>query len=99
LLKKYNIPTAAYETFDNFEKALAYVRSQKPPVVVKADGLAAGKGVTVAATLEEAEKALRSIMVDREFGDAGNQVVIEEFLKGQEMSILAFVDGEVVRPI
>ncbi|WP_337101968.1 phosphoribosylamine--glycine ligase [Paenibacillus sp. YIM B09110] len=97
LLKKYNIPTAKYETFTNYESALAYLREQSTPIVIKADGLAAGKGVTVAATLEEAEKALREAMVDKVFGDAGNQIVIEEFLEGQEMSILAFVDGETVR--
>lgn len=97
LLKKYNIPTAKYETFTNYESALAYLRQQSTPIVIKADGLAAGKGVTVAATLEEAEKALREAMVDKVFGDAGNQIVIEEFLEGQEMSILAFVDGETVR--
>jgi phosphoribosylamine--glycine ligase len=99
LMKKYNIPTAAYESFDNFEEALAYLRKQQAPIVIKADGLAAGKGVTVAATLEEAEQALREIMVDKVFGEAGAQVVIEEFLSGQEMSILAFVDGETVRPM
>ncbi|MDQ0063219.1 phosphoribosylamine--glycine ligase [Paenibacillus harenae] len=97
LLKKYDIPTAKYETFTNYESALAYLREQSTPIVIKADGLAAGKGVTVAATLEEAEKALREAMVDKVFGDAGNQIVIEEFLEGQEMSILAFVDGETVR--
>jgi len=99
LLKKYNIPTAKYETFTSFDTALAYLKEQEAPIVIKADGLAAGKGVTVAATLEEAEEALRSIMLDKVFGDAGNQVVIEEFLAGQEMSILAFVDGETVKPM
>lgn len=99
LLKKYGIPTAAYESFDDYEAALAYVRSQKPPIVVKADGLAAGKGVIIAHTLAEAEKALKEIMLDKEFGQAGNQVVIEEFLTGQEMSILSFVDGTTVRPM
>ncbi|MWC31107.1 phosphoribosylamine--glycine ligase [Paenibacillus sp. MMS18-CY102] len=97
LLKKYNIPTAKYETFTDFETALAYLHQQEAPIVIKADGLAAGKGVTVAATLEEAEQALRAMMVEKVFGDSGNQVVIEEFLSGQEMSILAFVDGETVR--
>lgn len=99
LLKKYEIPTAKYETFTDFEAALAYLNAQEAPIVIKADGLAAGKGVTVAATLAEAEEALRSIMVEKVFGDAGNQVVIEEFLAGQEMSILAFVDGETVKPM
>ncbi|MEF2246512.1 phosphoribosylamine--glycine ligase [Paenibacillus sp. IITD108] len=97
LLKKYNIPTAAYETFTDYESALSYLREQTAPIVIKADGLAAGKGVTVALTMEEAEKALREAMVDKVFGDAGNQIVIEEFLQGQEMSILAFVDCETVR--
>ena len=99
LLKKYNIPTAAYESFDRYEEARDYLFSQKAPIVIKADGLAAGKGVTVAQTLEEADAALREIMVDKVFGEAGSQVVIEEFLHGQEMSILAFVDGETVRPM
>lgn len=97
LLRKYNIPTAKYETFTDFETALAYLRQQEAPIVVKSDGLAAGKGVTVAATLEEAEEALRSMMLDKVFGNSGNSVVIEEFLAGEEMSILAFVDGETVR--
>ncbi|WP_068614433.1 phosphoribosylamine--glycine ligase [Paenibacillus tuaregi] len=99
LLHKYNIPTAAYEKFDNYEAALEYLRSQPVPIVIKADGLAAGKGVTVAFTREEAEKALSDIMVSQVFGSAGSQVVIEEFMSGQEMSILSFVDGETVRPM
>ncbi|WP_160033735.1 phosphoribosylamine--glycine ligase [Paenibacillus sp. An7] len=97
LLRKYNIPTAAYEKFDNYEAALDYLRSRPVPIVIKADGLAAGKGVTVAYTREEAETALHSMMVEKTFGEAGTNVVIEEFLEGQEMSILAFVDGETVR--
>jgi len=99
LLHKYNIPTAAYAKFDNYEEALAYLRRQGAPIVVKADGLAAGKGVTVARSLEEAEKALSDIMQSKVFGEAGSRVVIEEFLEGQEMSILAFVDGETVKPM
>lgn len=99
LLKKYAIPTAAYESFDNHADALAYVRQQGAPIVIKADGLAAGKGVVVAQTLEEAEKALADIMLDRVFGASGSRVVVEEFMSGQEMSLLAFVDGEVVRPM
>ncbi len=99
LLKKYNIPTAAYESFDNYEAAHAYLLRQQAPIVIKADGLAAGKGVTVAQTLEEADAALRDIMLDKVFGEAGSQVVIEECLLGEEMSILAFVDGETVRPM
>ncbi|MEF3302467.1 phosphoribosylamine--glycine ligase [Paenibacillus sp. GYB003] len=99
LLKKYNIPTAAYESFEDYEAALDYVRKQGAPIVIKADGLAAGKGVIVARTLEEAERALKDIMVDKVFGDSGSSVVVEEFLQGQEMSILSFVDGGVVRPM
>lgn len=99
LLQKYKIPTAAYESFESYEPALAYVRKQGAPIVIKADGLAAGKGVIVAQTLAEAEKALQDIMVDKVFGEQGSQVVIEEFLQGQEMSILSFVDGNVVRPM
>ncbi len=99
LLHKYGIPTAAYAKFDNYEEALVYLRRQGAPIVVKADGLAAGKGVTVARTLEEAEKALSDIMQSKVFGEAGSRVVIEEFLEGQEMSILAFVDGETVKPM
>ncbi|MCS7463759.1 phosphoribosylamine--glycine ligase [Paenibacillus doosanensis] len=99
LFKKYNIPTAAYESFDDYEAALAYLRKQTIPAVIKADGLAAGKGVVVAQSLEEAEKALYDIMVKKVFGDSGNRVVIEEFLTGQEMSILSFVDGKVVKPM
>ena len=99
LLHKYSIPTAAYAKFDNYEEALAYLRQQGAPIVVKADGLAAGKGVTVARTIEEAEQALSDIMQSKVFGDAGSRVVIEEFLEGQEMSILAFVDGETVKPM
>ncbi|MHA6533765.1 phosphoribosylamine--glycine ligase [Paenibacillus sp. BAC0078] len=99
LLHKYSIPTAAYEKFSDYDAALAYLRGQGLPIVIKADGLAAGKGVTVAYSLEEAELALRDIMVTKVFGEAGAQVVIEEFLAGQEMSILAFVDGETVRPM
>ncbi|UUZ81645.1 phosphoribosylamine--glycine ligase [Paenibacillus sp. P26] len=99
LLRKYNIPTAAYESFKHYEDARAYLSKLRPPYVIKADGLAAGKGVIIAQTLEEAEKALHDIMVAKVFGESGNQVVIEEFLTGQEMSILSFVDGETVRPM
>jgi len=99
LLRKYGIPTARYETFDDYEKALAYLRTQQAPIVVKADGLATGKGVTVARTMVEAEEALRRMMIDRVFGASGTRVVIEEFMEGQEMSLLAFVDGETVRPM
>lgn len=99
LLRKYGIPTAAYESFDRCEDALAYVRAQGAPIVIKADGLAAGKGVAVARTLEEAEQAIQDIMVEKVFGASGNRVVIEEFMQGQEMSLLAFVDGTIVRPM
>lgn len=99
LLNKYEIPTASYRKFAEYEVARDYLQSQPIPIVIKADGLAAGKGVTVAFSLEEAEDALKAIMVDKVFGESGSQVVIEEFLEGQEMSILAFVDGETVRPM
>ncbi|MFD0672267.1 phosphoribosylamine--glycine ligase [Cohnella sp. GCM10027633] len=99
LLRKYEIPTAKYETFTDYAAARDYLQSQPVPIVIKADGLAAGKGVTVCFTREEAEKALEETMVSRSFGAAGDKVVIEEFLEGQEMSILAFVDGETVRPM
>lgn len=99
LLHKYEIPTASYRKFADYAAALEYLHSQQAPIVIKADGLAAGKGVTVAFTQEEAEEALKAIMVDKVFGESGSHVVIEEFLEGQEMSILAFVDGETVRPM
>ena len=99
LMKKYNIPTAKYETFTDMDKALSYVRQEGAPIVVKADGLALGKGVTVAATLEEAEEAIRDMMEGNKFGDAGAQVVIEEFLTGPEVSVLSFTDGNVVVPM
>lgn len=99
LLNKYEIPTASYRKFAEYEAARDYLQSQPIPIVIKADGLAAGKGVTVAFSREEAEDALKAIMVDKVFGESGSQVVIEEFLEGQEMSILAFVDGETVRPM
>ncbi|MED4603692.1 phosphoribosylamine--glycine ligase [Paenibacillus validus] len=99
LLKKYDIPTAAYESFDSYEPARAYLNQLRAPYVIKADGLAAGKGVIIAQSIEEADQALQDIMVAKVFGESGNQVVIEEFLTGQEMSILSFVDGEVVRPM
>ncbi len=97
LLHKYNIPTAAYAKFDTYEAALEYLQQQPIPIVIKADGLAAGKGVTVARSMDEAVDALQAIMQDKVFGEAGSRVIIEEFMEGQEMSILAFVDGETVR--
>ncbi len=99
LMKKYNIPTAAYETFTEAEKALAYVEKCDIPVVVKADGLALGKGVVIAQTRDEAREAVRSMMEDKVFGDSGNCVVIEEFLTGPEVSVLSFTDGETVIPM
>ena len=95
----YSIPTAASETFTDFEGASAYLDTCPMPIVIKADGLAAGKGVTVALTLEDARAALRESMLDRQFGDAGDCVVIEEFMEGQEVSVFAFVDGEYVSPM
>ena len=99
LMKKYGIPTAAYEVFDNADNALEYLRTCSYPTVVKADRLALGKGVIIAGNYDEAEKAVRSIMSDRIFGSAGNRVVIEEFLVGTEVSILAFTDGETLVPM
>ena len=100
LMKKYNIPTAAYETFDNSADAILYVKEQnKFPVVVKADGLALGKGVIIAQDFAEAETAIHDIMDDKVFGAAGGKVVIEEFLVGPEISVLAFTDGKVVKPM
>ena len=99
LMKKYNIPTAAYETFDDAEKALEYVKTCPIPTVVKADGLALGKGVIIAMTREEAADAVRSIMLDKQFGASGNQIVIEEFMEGPEVTVLSFTDGKVVKPM
>lgn len=100
LMKKYNIPTAKYEVFDDAQKAIAYVEAENTaPVVVKADGLALGKGVIIAQTVEEAKDAIKSIMEDKQFGDSGNNIVIEEFLTGPEVSVLAFTDGKVVKPM
>ena len=99
LMKKYNIPTAKYEIFTDMEKALAYVRAEGAPIVVKADGLALGKGVVVAQTVEEAEEAIQSMMGDKKFGDAGARVVIEECMTGPEVSVLCFVDGKNLSPM
>lgn len=99
LMKKYNIPTAAYEVFSDYEAARAYVETKGAPIVIKADGLAAGKGVTVAMTLEEALSSLKEMMEDGKFGEASSTVVIEEFLNGEEFSLLAFVNGETVIPL
>ena len=99
LMKKYHIPTAKYETFTDMDGALAYVRAQGAPIVVKADGLALGKGVVVAATVEEAEEAVRSMMQDHKFGKSGSTVVIEECMVGPEVTVLAFCDGEHLVPM
>lgn len=97
LMKKYGIPTAAYENFDDPQKALAYLETASMPIVLKADGLALGKGVLICNTLEEAKEGVRSIMMDKKFGSAGNQMVIEEFMMGREVSVLSFVDGKTIR--
>lgn len=99
LMKKYNIPTAGYEVFDCYEKAIEYLGKCKYPMVVKADGLAAGKGVIIAENYEQAFKAVKKIMDDRVFGEAGSKVILEEFIRGQEVSILAFTDGKTVVPM
>ena len=99
LMKKYGIPTAAYETFDDAAKALEYVKTAPTPIVVKADGLALGKGVLIAQTRAEAEQAVRSIMEDEQFGASGDKIVVEEFLTGPEVSVLAFTDGATVKPM
>ncbi len=96
-MKKYNIPTAAYENFDDPNKALEYLETAKFPIVLKADGLALGKGVLICNTLEEAKDGVKSIMLDKKFGTAGNQMVIEEFMTGREVSVLSFVDGKTIK--
>ncbi len=97
LMKKYNIPTAQYENFDDPEKALAYLENAKMPIVLKADGLALGKGVLICNTLEEAKAGINTIMIDKKFGKSGNTVVIEEFMTGREVSVLSFVDGKTIK--
>ena len=98
LMKKYHIPTAAYETFDDPEKAMRYLEeSASFPIVLKADGLALGKGVLICQNLEEAKDGVKSIMEDKKFGSAGNQMVIEEFMTGREVSVLSFVDGKTIQ--
>ena len=99
LMKKYNIPTAAYETFTELDKALAYIDEQGAPIVVKADGLALGKGVVVASTVDEAKQAVREMMEDKKFGASGSTVVIEECMVGPEVTVLAFCDGEHLVPM
>ena len=97
LMKKYNIPTAAYENFTDPEKAEAYLRKAKFPIVLKADGLALGKGVLICQNLEEALDGVKEIMLDKKFGSAGNEMVIEEFMTGREVSVLSFVDGRTIK--
>ncbi len=97
LMKKYRIPTAAYETFEDAEKALKYLETAKLPIVLKADGLALGKGVLICNTLEEAKAGVKEIMLDKQFGSAGNKMVIEEFMTGREVSVLSFVDGKTIK--
>ncbi|MCM1057373.1 MAG: phosphoribosylamine--glycine ligase [Firmicutes bacterium] len=99
LMKKYHIPTAAYETFDDPQRALQYLETAKLPIVLKADGLALGKGVLICNTLEEARAGVKEIMLDKHFGNAGNRMVIEEFMTGREVSVLAFVDGKTIKPM
>lgn len=97
LMKKYNIPTASYETFDNAEDALKYLETAPMPIVLKADGLALGKGVLICQNLSEARDGVREIMLDKKFGTAGNKLVIEEFMTGREVSVLSFVDGKTIK--
>jgi len=99
LMKKYGIPTASYEVFDDPAKAMAYLETAEFPIVIKADGLALGKGVLIPQNLEEGKAAVKSIMEDKAFGDSGNEIVIEEFLTGPEVSVLAFTDGTAIRPM
>lgn len=99
LMKKYGIPTASYEVFDDANKAMEYLKTAPIPTVIKADGLALGKGVIIAMTREEALDAVKSIMLDKAFGASGNNIVIEEFLEGPEVSVLSFTDGKVVVPM
>lgn len=99
MMRRYGIPTAEYRTFDDPREAMEHVEKAELPVVIKADGLALGKGVIIAETREDAREGIKSIMEDKKFGDSGNVVVIEEFLQGPEVSVLAFTDGNVVRPM
>lgn len=97
LMKKYNIPTAVYENFKDADKAMEYLETAKFPIVLKADGLALGKGVLICNTLEEAKEGVKTIMLDKKFGSAGNEMVIEEFMTGREVSVLSFVDGSTIK--
>ena len=97
LMKKYDIPTAAYENFDKPEEALIYLANAKYPIVLKADGLALGKGVLICNTFEEAQAGVKEIMLDKKFGDSGNTMVVDEFMTGREVSVLSFVDGKTIK--
>ena len=97
LMKKYNIPTAAYETFTDPEEAIKYLETARMPIVLKADGLALGKGVLICSNLEEAKEGVRTLMLDKQFGSAGDEIVIEEFMTGREVSVLSFVDGKTIK--
>ena len=97
LMKKYNIPTAAYENFTDADKALEYLKTARFPIVLKADGLALGKGVLICKNLQEAEEGVKTIMLDKKFGASGNTMVVEEFMTGREVSVLSFVDGKTVK--
>ena len=97
LMKKYNIPTAAYETFSDPEEAISYLETAKMPIVLKADGLALGKGVLICRNLEEAKEGVKTLMLDKQFGSAGDEIVIEEFMTGREVSVLSFVDGKTIK--
>lgn len=97
LMRKYGIPTAGYETFDDPKEAIAYLEMIQFPVVLKADGLALGKGVLICQTLEEAKEGVKTIMLDKQFGEAGNRMVVEEFMTGREVSVLSFVDGKTIK--
>ena len=97
LMKKYGIPTAAYEVFTDPERAVAYLETAKFPIVLKADGLALGKGVLICGSLEEAKAGVKTLMLDKQFGSAGDEIVIEEFMTGREVSVLSFVDGQTIR--
>lgn len=99
LMKKYHIPTADYENFDDPKEAIEYLKKGSFPVVLKADGLALGKGVLICNTLEEALEGVKSIMMDKQFGSAGNKMVVEEFMTGREVSVLTFVDGKTIKPM
>ena len=97
LMKKYKIPTAAYENFDSAQAALEYLETASMPIVLKADGLAIGKGVLICNTLEEAKDGVKTLMLDKQFGSAGNKIVVEEFMTGREVSVLSFVDGKTIK--